>query len=156
MESGAGNYENTGYGSFCAYHTKSGSLPAFLYRNAGHGAKRNKWEVYIAVWRTKDKYTHAPGGIPAGGGLNRNKRSPLRGAAQIEVADPPANEIQLTAFAVSCYGIRQRPTLPGRLQPSTIGTEGLNFCVRYGNRWNPFVITTGKGDLFYFRALTTA
>ena len=46
-------------------------------------------------------------------------------------------------------GIRRRPTLPGRYQPSTIGTEGLNFCVRYGNRWNPFVITTGNGDLLY-------
>ena len=31
------------------------------------------------------------------------------------------------------YGFRQRPTLPGRVQPSTIGAEGLNFCVRYGN-----------------------
>ena len=66
-ESGAGNHENFGNGSFCTYYTKSGSLPAFLYRNAGHGAKRNKWEVYIAVWRIKDKYTHASGGIPAGG-----------------------------------------------------------------------------------------
>ena len=44
-------------------------------------------------------------------------------------------------------GFRQRPTLPGRLQPSTIGTEGLNFCVRYGNRWDPFVITTGNCEL---------
>ena len=44
-------------------------------------------------------------------------------------------------------GIRRRPTLPGRYQPSTIGTEGLNFCVRYGNRWNPFVIATGNGEL---------
>ena len=42
----------------------------------------------------------------------------------------------------SC-GIRQRPTLPGRLQPSTIGAERLNFCVRYGNRWIPFAIVTG-------------
>ena len=41
------------------------------------------------------------------------------------------------------YGIRQRPTLPGRLQPSTIGAERLNFCVRYGNRWIPFAIVTG-------------
>ena len=40
-------------------------------------------------------------------------------------------------------GIRQRPTLPGRLQPSTIGAERLNFCVRYGNRWDPFAIITG-------------
>ena len=47
-----------------------------------------------------------------------------------------------------CYafpvGIRQRSTLPGRLQPSTIDAEGLNFCVRYGNRWNPFAIVTGN------------
>ena len=38
---------------------------------------------------------------------------------------------------------RQRPILPGRVQPSTFGTEELNCCVRYGNRWNLFVITTG-------------
>ena len=41
-------------------------------------------------------------------------------------------------------GIRQRPTLPGRLQPSTIGAERLNFCVRYGNRWIPFAVATGN------------
>ena len=46
------------------------------------------------------------------------------------------------------YGFRQRPTLPGRVQPSTIGAEGLNFCVRYGNRWNPFAIITGNCELF--------
>ena len=45
-------------------------------------------------------------------------------------------------------GIRRRPTLPDRYQSSTIGTEGLNFCVRYGNRWDPFVIATGNGELF--------
>ena len=45
------------------------------------------------------------------------------------------------------FGIRRRPTLPGRYQPSTIGTEGLNFCVRYGNRCDPFVIATGNGEL---------
>ena len=45
------------------------------------------------------------------------------------------------------YGFRQRPILPGRLQPSTFGTEGLNFCVRNGNRWDPFVITTGNIEL---------
>ena len=46
-------------------------------------------------------------------------------------------------------GIRRRPTLPDRYQSSTIGTEGLNFCVRYGNRWDPFVIATGNGELLY-------
>ena len=59
------------------------------------------------------------------------------------------------AFAESFFiGIRQRPTLPGRLQPSTIGAERLNFCVRYGNRWDPFAITTGI--LLGFRTLKTA
>ena len=51
------------------------------------------------------------------------------------------------SHTTSSIGFRQRPTLPGRLQPSTIGTEGLNFCVRYGNRWDPFVITTGNCEL---------
>ena len=44
--------------------------------------------------------------------------------------------------------IRRRPTLPGRVQPSTIGAEGLNFCVRYGNRWDPFAIVTGNCCIF--------
>ena len=52
------------------------------------------------------------------------------------------------SITASSNGFRQRPTLPGRLQPSTIGTEGLNCCVRYGNRWDPFVITTGNCELF--------
>ena len=52
------------------------------------------------------------------------------------------------------FEIRQCPTLPGRLQPSTIGAERLNFCVRYGNRWIPFAIVTGI--LLGFRTLKTA
>ena len=47
-------------------------------------------------------------------------------------------------------GIRQRPTLPGRLQPSTIGAERLNFCVRDGNRWDPLAIATGNCIGFSF------
>ena len=55
------------------------------------------------------------------------------------------------------FGIRRRPTLPGRVQPSTIGAEGLNFCVRYGNRWYPFAIITGNCELVFFpHTLTTA
>ena len=53
-----------------------------------------------------------------------------------------------TSIEMLLYGIRQRPILPGRVQPSTFGTEGLNYCVRNGNRWNPFVIATGNGELF--------
>ena len=52
--------------------------------------------------------------------------------------DPPLRA------GLSFHGIRQRPTLPGRLQPSTIGAERLNFCVRHGNRWIPFAIVTGN------------
>ena len=39
--------------------------------------------------------------------------------------------------------IQRRPTLPGGLPPSTISAEGLNFCVRYGNRCDPFAFVTG-------------
>ena len=44
-------------------------------------------------------------------------------------------------------GIRRRPTLPGRCQPSTIGAERLNFCVRDGNRWDPLAIATGNSSV---------
>src|SRR5690554_5249429 len=37
---------------------------------------------------------------------------------------------------------RQRPTLPGPLDPSTIGAGGLNFRVRNGNGWNPSAMAT--------------
>ena len=53
-------------------------------------------------------------------------------------------------------GIQRRPILPGRFQPSTFGAEGLNFCVRYGNRWDPFVIATGNGSYLVYYTLTTA
>ena len=43
--------------------------------------------------------------------------------------------------------IRRRPTLPGRLHPSTIGAGGLNFRVRNGNGCGPTAITTGKTGL---------
>ena len=39
---------------------------------------------------------------------------------------------------------RQRHTLPGRLQPSTICAKGLNFCVRHVYRWFPFAFATGN------------
>ena len=44
--------------------------------------------------------------------------------------------------------MRQRSTLPGRHQPSTIDVLGLNFCVRDGNRWDPFAIITGNWMAF--------
>ena len=47
-----------------------------------------------------------------------------------------------------CIGIRRRLILPGRVQPSTFSAEGLNFCVRDGNRWDPFAIATGNRGFF--------
>ena len=49
-----------------------------------------------------------------------------------------------TRFLIDIFGIRRRPTLPGRFQPSTIGAMSLNFCVRDGNRWCPHAIVTGN------------
>ncbi len=37
----------------------------------------------------------------------------------------------------------QRPTLPHSYPCSTIGAEGLYFCVRNGNRCDPFAIAAG-------------
>ena len=67
-----------------------------------------------------------------------------------------ANENPRLLSASGVCGIRQRPILADRLQSTTFGTEGLNFCVRDGNRWNPFVIVTGICELPLFRTLTTA
>ena len=50
-------------------------------------------------------------------------------------------------------GMRRRSTLPGRYQPSTIDVLRLNFCVRYGNRWNPQAIATAKGEQIWCFAL---
>lgn len=48
---------------------------------------------------------------------------------------------------IPAFGFRQRPNLPGRVQPSTFGAKRLNCCVRNGNRWNPLAIATGNGLL---------
>ena len=42
---------------------------------------------------------------------------------------------------------RRRPTLPGRLHPSTIGAGGLNFRVRNGNGCDSAAITTETSAL---------
>ena len=63
----------------------------------------------------------------------------------IQLAPQVGLEPTTTRLTAECSAIellrnkemRQRSTLPGRYQPSTIDVSGLNFCVRYGNRWNP-------------------
>ena len=63
----------------------------------------------------------------------------------IRTSNPAVNSRVLHRWATEDYiEIRQRPTLPGGHPPSTIGAEGLNFCVRYENRCFPFAIATGN------------
>ena len=57
---------------------------------------------------------------------------------------PPDIATKKGSISASLKGNRQRPILPGRVQPSTFGTGELNYCVRYGNRWDLSVITTGR------------
>jgi hypothetical protein len=73
--------------------------------------------------------------------MNRvaGEQTPERKKAQ-EV-DPPGLFTGL--FLAKQLDIRQCPTLPHGYPCSTIGAEGLYFCVRHGNRCGPFAITTG-------------
>ena len=47
-----------------------------------------------------------------------------------------------------CFICWHLPIVPGRLQPSIFGTNELNFCVRYGNRWTLSVINTNYSLVF--------
>ena len=55
-----------------------------------------------------------------------------------------AKEKTHTIVRVFSFGNRRRHTLPGRVQPSTICADELNFCVRYENRWDLIAIDTGN------------
>ena len=50
---------------------------------------------------------------------------------------------------MSAFLNQQLLILPGRFQPSTFSVYGLNYCVRYGNRWNPIAIATGFSPTVY-------
>ena len=111
--------------------------------------------MQAAFWNPGNEVNVSPVGCALKAEVNRvsqPKRAvrPLQGSnAKIEVAVRRLMTKKPPHFcAAVLFGIRRRPTLPDRYQSSTIGTEGLNFCVRYGNRCDPFVITTGNGELF--------
>ena len=61
-------------------------------------------------------------------------------SASTNFTTPALNEKGMNSLS----GIRRRPTLPPRRLGSTMGAKGLNCCVRDGNRWVPFAISTGK------------
>ena len=65
-----------------------------------------------------------------------------RKTAGAAAAAPAAQKIKKnrsTAVPLLCW---HQPIVPGRLQPSIVGTSELNFCVRNGNRWTLVVINT--------------
>ena len=47
-----------------------------------------------------------------------------------------------TNWANGAYKCRHLSIFPGRRQPSIFDVKELNFCVRNGNRWNLFAIST--------------
>ena len=111
----------------------------------------------LAYWNPGSELNVSPVDCPAQPEVKRTSHPkqagcPLQGqTATIEDAEARRRDSRLKSLLrlqQALSGIRRRPTLPDRYQSSTIGTEGLNFCVRYGNRWDPFVIATGNGELF--------
>jgi hypothetical protein len=72
--------------------------------------------------------------------LPKNKMAPQVG---FEPTTPRLTAECSTVELLRNFEFRQRPTLPEGLPSSTIGAEGLNFCVRNGYRCFPFAIVTG-------------
>ena len=71
----------------------------------------------------------------------------LEGLLYVNGTHAPVNSRKIgnrRFFTSVPFGIRRRPTLPGRFQPSTISAKRLNFCVRDGYRWFPLAIITGN------------
>lgn len=101
----------------------------------------------------------------------------LQTAKNTPLADPTANnspQVCLPIFLLPLYfhtnypnskkghlfrdvlnRIWQRPIFPIACAISIVGAEGLNYCVRNENRWNPFAIVTRNGTVCV-NTLTTA
>ena len=76
--------------------------------------------------------------------INEKRHSRLRvsrSAIGIRPVNKSATPCGACAFDRSVN--RQLPILPARHQASTFGLWMLNYCVRYGNRWNHPGIITG-------------
>ena len=98
--------------------------------------------------------------IPFASGKSFRSRTPRFNKTIRTVADFPSADLCLAVHGKSfpsctkqkhptdvecfCFGNRRRHTLPGRVQPSTICADELNFCVRYENRWDLIAIDTGN------------
>ena len=62
---------------------------------------------------------------------------------RVEKAKSPLIKTTTRAIAFSFW---RRPTLEGPCGPTTIGADGLNCRVRYGNGWDPVAMTAKKLD----------
>ena len=107
---------------------------------------------YHVLWRSgqprgiKQQKKNPTGNLSGGGMAPQVGLEPttLRLTAECSAIELLRNMDGVETCSFYPYGIRRRPTLPGRFQPSTIGAKRLNFCVRDGNRWDPLAIITGK------------
>ena len=123
-----------------------GAPPRFQIKSPLHSQR-------AFIWNPGSELNVSPVGCPPEAEVKRTSHpkramAPLQGAiAKIEDAAVGIPQKNSAIRRIFYCGNRRRPTLPDRYQSSTIGTEGLNFCVRYGNRWAPFVIATGNGEL---------
>ena len=79
------------------------------------------------------------------GRTGRSRSGPERlGPRERMLTGGPSTTSSRPEAARSLKKNRQRPTLPGPCEPSTIGAEGLNCSVRNGKRCFPLAKATGK------------
>ncbi len=93
-----------------------------------------------AIRSNRDDRHHGPRSMAA---AFTSKRPPT---APLALAHPDAKKrlASVTDTRRSRKSRRQRPTLPGRPRPSTIGAEGLNCWVRDGTRCFPLAKAAGN------------
>ena len=133
------------------YHT----MPAYQPSSKEH--KQNNGVFFFQNHKKKHLTSEMLKWDLAGSEPLHPSRLYLRWPPALAVAGLPActscNE-KKEASLLPLRGNRQRPILPGRVQPSTFGTGELNCCVRYGNRWALSVITTGRVSGAFYRILS--
>ncbi len=132
------NFEGTINSGFLPSSVSAGRTPRSHLPRKGEGRL-----LYCSFWVAFDKFGGVCGFFPHPSQRNGHRGataiylwSPLRGKADFVVCIRTAKK-KRPIDSVSSFGIRQLPILPCRLQHSTFGVCGLNFCVRNENRWDP-------------------
>ena len=120
--------------------------------------------ICSAPFRSGEPALHGSTSFYALPKMSRNKKRQQRkllsfgSPSWTRTNDPAVNSRMLYRLSYRGLKIRRRPALPGRVRPSTIGAERLNFCVRYGYRWFPFAFVTEIVEYAFssHRTFTTA